>query len=52
MIDAKKEMLQNASMFWELGMLKNLLDRGFLSKKEYTEISKIIKKDYAKNNCV
>ena len=47
MVDEKKEMLRNVSAFWELGMLKNLLNRGLLSKKEYTEISEIINKENA-----
>ncbi len=49
MNDAKKEMIQEASEYWELGILQILFDRKLLTEEEYSGIVQIVKKDYAAN---
>ena len=50
--DDKKEMLQTACEFWELGMLEILFKKRILTEEEYKEICKIIREDYKVKNCV
>lgn len=48
MTERQIETISEASYYWEKGMLKNLLNKGFINKTEYEELCVIIEKEYLK----
>lgn len=52
MNERSKQTSEKAAHFWELGILKFLRNKGFLTEDEYQGIKQIAEDDFIKNSYV